>query len=465
MKYCKNCGAPLSPNQKVCTKCGNKVIQNSEESNVSPLPQSNTINRKSKKQRILLYLILFLLASLIAAYLLLQNHYSPQNQAKNISEAIKSNDDKKLTDLLTSDSSEKMTQDDAKAYLKYLSDTNNTVRVASEVTDSVKRMSSFNDAHTEINIDGENVLSLYRDGKIFGLFNKIAFQVPRKDVYLYTENPGQLEFKYNGNKKSVDLKEYKNNNIGKFYLGNRDIKAQKIVKDKPFNGLIKINMQADPSATEQFDFSKLSIDIINDYLVDDVKLFIDKKETTYNHGTTYGPFEKDKKIEVYATGTVDDKKIETDKQTVTLTDDTTQLDLSFDSDLVRQIHEETSAEEEKKYKDSVEEKQKAEEEKQAEEDSETDSSDKSSDSKEETDTTSDIDLTVNNAIDIVENYEGHSLDTDKYTFKTPVENSKGVGFSFLDKDGNLAGSYQILKDGTVIKYDEDGKEIGRGSGR
>lgn len=33
------------------------------------------------------------------------------------------------------------------------------------------------------------------------------------------------------------------------------------------------------------------------------------------------------------------------------------------------------------------------------------------------------------------------------------------GFSFEDKDGNLAGSYIIDSDGTVTKYDEDGEEI------
>ncbi|QTN10936.1 hypothetical protein [Mammaliicoccus vitulinus] len=72
-------------------------------------------------------------------------------------------------------------------------------------------------------------------------------------------------------------------------------------------------------------------------------------------------------------------------------------------------------------------------------------------------------VTRGNVIDFVESYEGHSLDTDQYTYKEPEKNDKGNwGFSFTDKDGNLAGSYIVDKYGSVTKYDEDG-EIDYGS--
>ncbi|MBM0752545.1 hypothetical protein ACUXDX_001686 [Staphylococcus epidermidis] len=65
-----------------------------------------------------------------------------------------------------------------------------------------------------------------------------------------------------------------------------------------------------------------------------------------------------------------------------------------------------------------------------------------------------------NVIDKVEEYEGHKLDKDLYTYKEPEENENGDwGFSFLNKDNSLAGSYIIKSNGKVIKYDEDGKEI------
>lgn len=84
-----------------------------------------------------------------------------------------------------------------------------------------------------------------------------------------------------------------------------------------------------------------------------------------------------------------------------------------------------------------------------------DSSDSSSDSEE---------VTRDNVIDKVESYEGEKLDTDTYTFKEPEKTSDGKwGFSYEDKDGNLAGSYTIdTDDGYVTKYDENGDEIGSG---
>lgn len=68
-------------------------------------------------------------------------------------------------------------------------------------------------------------------------------------------------------------------------------------------------------------------------------------------------------------------------------------------------------------------------------------------------------VTRENVIDFVEEYEGESLDTDEYTFKEPEKTKDGEwGFSFTDKDGELAGSYIVDEDGNVTKYDEDGVE-------
>ncbi|MGK9044698.1 hypothetical protein [Mammaliicoccus vitulinus] len=88
------------------------------------------------------------------------------------------------------------------------------------------------------------------------------------------------------------------------------------------------------------------------------------------------------------------------------------------------------------------------------------------DSNSEDDTDSDSsseEVTRDNVIDKVESYEGETLDTDTYTFKEPEKTDEGKwGFSFEDKDGNLAGSYVIDDDGEVTEYDEDGEEVGSG---
>ena len=44
-------------------------------------------------------------------------------------------------------------------------------------------------------------------------------------------------------------------------------------------------------------------------------------------------------------------------------------------------------------------------------------------------------------------------------YKEPEKNSDGDwGFSFTDKNGDLAGSYIVTSDGSVTKYDENGEE-------
>lgn len=69
-------------------------------------------------------------------------------------------------------------------------------------------------------------------------------------------------------------------------------------------------------------------------------------------------------------------------------------------------------------------------------------------------------VTRENVIDKVEEYEGHLLDTSRYTFKEPERRSDGGwGFSILDKEGNLVGSYIIDSDGNVTKFDEKGHEV------
>ncbi|PTJ01180.1 hypothetical protein [Staphylococcus simulans] len=69
-------------------------------------------------------------------------------------------------------------------------------------------------------------------------------------------------------------------------------------------------------------------------------------------------------------------------------------------------------------------------------------------------------VTRENVIDKVEEYEGHQLDTSRYTFKEPERRDDGGwGFSILDKQGNLVGSYIIDSDGDVTKYDEHGDEV------
>ncbi|MCE7782210.1 hypothetical protein BU600_03585 [Staphylococcus arlettae] len=89
--------------------------------------------------------------------------------------------------------------------------------------------------------------------------------------------------------------------------------------------------------------------------------------------------------------------------------------------------------------------------------SESNSSSESSSSDDSSNDSDSGSVTRENVIDKVEDYEGHTLDTSEYTYKEPEQQDNGDwGFSFTDKDGELAGSYIIDSDGDVTKYDENG---------
>ncbi|MEB7436206.1 Ltp family lipoprotein [Mammaliicoccus sciuri] len=82
------------------------------------------------------------------------------------------------------------------------------------------------------------------------------------------------------------------------------------------------------------------------------------------------------------------------------------------------------------------------------------SDDEDTDDEYDTDT-----VTRSNVMDIVEDYEGSTLDTDTYTYREPEKRDDGSwGFAFYTKDDELAGSYIVDEDGIVTKYDEDGVE-------
>lgn len=56
-------------------------------------------------------------------------------------------------------------------------------------------------------------------------------------------------------------------------------------------------------------------------------------------------------------------------------------------------------------------------------------------------------VTRSNVMDIVEDYEGSSLDTNTYTYREPEKRDDGSwGFAFYTKDGELAGSYIVDED-------------------
>ena len=88
-----------------------------------------------------------------------------------------------------------------------------------------------------------------------------------------------------------------------------------------------------------------------------------------------------------------------------------------------------------------------------------DSSNSDDSSSEDSDSSSsDETVTRDNVIDKVEEYEGHTLDTDTYTYKEPEKILTEIGVSHLLIKMVNYGSYIVTSDGSVTKYDENCEE-------
>lgn len=198
-----------------------------------------------------------------------------------------------------------------------------------------------------------------------------------------------------------------------------------------------INMSDDATAYESFKQKRFTVSVDGGYMLNNVKIYANDKEIgSESSSETFGPYDPDEEVTVYAQGTYEGKTFKSDSVNVTSSgeddDDVTDVTVTFDDDEI-----------DKYIDDKMD----------AESDSDSDDSDSSSG-----------EVTRDNVIDKVESYEGHTLDTDTYTYKEPEKTDDGKwGFSFTDKDGDLAGSYTVdTGDGYVTEYDEDGEEVGSG---
>ncbi len=193
----------------------------------------------------------------------------------------------------------------------------------------------------------------------------------------------------------------------------------------------------DSTAYESFKQKCFNVYVDGGYMLDNVKIYANGKEIgDESSSETYGLYDPDEEVVVHAEGSYEGKTFKSNSVNVAIASDedggVSDVDVKFNDDEIdKYVDEKTDRE----Y--------------------ESDDSDTHSDSDE---------VTRDNVIDKVESYEGHTLDTDKYTYKEPEKTDDGKwGFSFKDKNGNLAGSYTVdTDDGYVTEYDEIGDEVGSG---
>ena len=165
-----------------------------------------------------------------------------------------------------------------------------------------------------------------------------------------------------------------------------------------------INMSDDATAYESFKQKRFTVSVDGGYMLNNVKIYANDKEIgSESSSETFGPYDPDEEVTVYAQGTYEGKTFKSDSVNVTSSgeddDDVTDVTVTFDDDEI-----------DKYIDDKMD----------LESDSDSDDSDSSSG-----------EVTRDNVIDKVESYEGHTLDTDTYTYKEPEKQMMVNGASHL----------------------------------
>lgn len=446
MKYCSQCGQPLRKGVKVCTNCGAPVGQSNQQQSSTPYHQpheteqrrstssSSPSHNNNKKMWIIVGVIVILVLALIIAFSILKSQFSPEKQASNIAHAITKDDAKALSKEVSSGDGT-LNKEEARAYLDYLKEEDDLNHVANNVEQAAKDIKDKHYKNLSVDANNNNVMNISKDGKTFIFFDNYKFNIPQRSVSLYPNESGDISYDLNGEKKHVSVEEEESKSLATFPIGNYNLKATKNMDGQTFNGALVIDMsQNGATASESFKQKRFNVYTEGDYMLDHVKVYANDKEIgNASSSETYGPYDPDEKVTVYAEGTYEGKTFKSNSVNVTSSsdddEDVTDVTVTFDEDAID------------KYVDQK---------------IESDYDDDSSDDSEE--------VTRDNVIDKVESYEGHKLDTDMYTYKEPEITDDGKwGFSFTDKDGDLAGSYTVDKDdGYVTEYDEDGEKVGSG---
>lgn len=443
MKYCSNCGQPLREGVKVCTNCGTPVrndgpnYKHSEQRFSHQQPRSNKSN---KKTWLIVAIVLAIIIALVVIFTIAKNQMSPEKQATHIAHAIKKDDAKSLSKQLTSND-HRLSEEEARAYLKYIKAENDLKHVADKVEENTKDIKNNHYNNLSVDANGNNILNISKDGKKYVFFDNYQFNVPQKSITLVSSDSGEITYEFNGDKHHISVEKDDDKELGTFPIGDYNLKASKDMEGKNFKGAITIDMsESDSIAYESFKQKRFNVDTEGGYILDNVKIYANGKEIGDGFSSeTYGPYDPDEEVIVHAEGSYEGKTFKSNSVNVASASEkdggVTDVTVKFDEEAIDQYVDKKSDE---KYDDDSD-----------------DESDNDSSSGE---------VTRENVIDKVESYEGHTLDTDTYTYKEPEKTGDGKwGFSFLDKDEDLAGSYTVdIDDGYVTEYDEDGEEVGSG---
>lgn len=339
MKICPNCGRKVRDDEKICPECGHHFEESALYRKSADDPPSEN-NLKLKK--IVPWAIgIFILILVIILFFLLRNFNSPEAQTNILVNAINNNDDQKVATLLST-KEKQVDADEAEVYIKYIKDEIGMKQFTNSIENTVQKLNKNKSSVASYiqTKSGQDILRVSKNGTRYIFFDNMSFTAPTKQPIVKPKVQTKYEFKSNGKKKTIVAEANKNTPLGNFIPGVYKIPATKTTKNGEFYGTLDFDFRESNSETvdvnENFEEANVSVKLKGDTKLDDSskKVTINDRTMDFSSSKSYGPYPKNKDINISASGKAKGKTFTTTTKIIKADDlkDNTEVTLEFDDE-------------------------------------------------------------------------------------------------------------------------------------
>lgn len=295
----------------------------------------------------------FIICLLIILFALLRNFNSPEAQARILTNAISNNDTQKIATVLSTKRN-KVGEDEASAYIKYIKKYVGMKQFEKDIKQTIDQLEDDKAVAQKISDKkGNDVLRVSKNGRRYLIFDNLSFQAPEKKAVLKPKMAATYKFKSNGQQKTVvaDTKELVT--LGHYIPGEYEVETTRETDKGTFDGTLNFNFNNSNSETVDVteDFKEAYLDIqlegASKLKGDSIKVKINGESERYKKDKRFGPYPVNDEITISAKGTAKDKSYTSN--TVTLKPEslkaTTEVRLKFDGDEIAEYVEKKEKEE------------------------------------------------------------------------------------------------------------------------
>lgn len=292
----------------------------------------------------------------IAYYLISLNN--AKGQIREFEKFIQQNDYKSIAEQLSSNE-QTLSKTDAKNFVIFVKKKENQKQYNEQIQniknniDKGKKYKTDYGSITDQN--GKELITVKKNGKKLFLIDKLEFKPKLTSVYVKEfNNTGYYQYKQKSDKEII-AESNQSTELGKFFIGQYNIQANKTIKDSLHNGNAtgKINIDLNNRengkkiyADEDFNQSWFKAKLINDDLLEksNSQIVIEDKEVDYTSNKVYGKYYNPTTLKVYATGKLEGKEFKTNIINLrrNYKNDYQNLKLSFDKNQIEDYKQDSN---------------------------------------------------------------------------------------------------------------------------